>query len=567
MIPSFPHYTGPYQVGSIDIEIPVSELESPVSIPSDASDIHTVLVRVFYPATPESHDRNVDWLPSPQRQSLSAYARFVGLGPAAASIVSYIPRHTHYTKIPAHKNAATFASPLASDGRWPTAIFSHGLAGCRNSYSSIAGSLASHGVIVFCPEHRDGSAILTMVRNPSARARRFPNWWGTAEMRLYLDIGHEVTAETFKARDRQLRIRLWELGLVHSLIIAIDRGQKLGNLKTSARSLGQFADKMDVHRPGKMVFMGHSFGAASVVQFIKSVYYANSPALKGLADPLFVPHRDSNLCAQITHENVVILLDMWCLPLFDPSTTALLELPLPAYDNVRGAPGGRAILAVDSEQFVKWSEHFHATARIVSKRPGQRVVSQEDFVNQATGAKMDPARFFWVHGSAHMNQSDFCVLFPWLTKKIFKAGHPEQVLRLNLRAQLQVLRENGVVVAETSAKDRVDDGREDANNCSSSHGSARASADGEPELGHENSCVRLSYDNTIFNMPDTIKAWGRVDIFEMGAESANFGWKTDSANPMSNSDSDQSTSATASTNGGQGNLEISQETLAQQISV
>ncbi|KAL5614559.1 hypothetical protein BROUX41_004662 [Berkeleyomyces rouxiae] len=576
MIPSFPDYTGPYQVGSIDIEVPVLELQAPSSTPSETSDIHTVLVRVFYPATPEPQDCKVRWLPSPQRQSVSAYARFIGLGSAVASVVSYLPRHTHYAKIPAYKNAPPFASPAAANGRWPTAIFSHGLAGCRNSYSYIAGSLASHGVVVFCPEHRDGSAILTMMRSPSTshKSKRFSSWRNAAQMRPYLDIGHEVTAETFKARHKQLKIRLWELGLVHSLIMAVDRGDKLTNLKTTARGLGQLAGIMDVHRPGKMIFMGHSFGAASMVQFTKSVYYADSATLKGLASPLFTPRRDSDLCTQVTHENVIILLDMWCMPLFDPSTTLLLELPLPAYDNVPGAPGGRAVLAIESEQFVKWNEHFHATARVISKQPGQRVVAREHLVNSATGDSLEPARFFWVRGSAHMNQSDFCVLFPWMTKKMFKAGHPEQVLRLNLRAQLQMLRDNSVIVAETSVNDCVDDGGE---GCGSERENSQRSGN-SPSLppnfkpGHENKRARLSHDKLIFESPDTIKAWARVDIFGMGAESPAFGWNID-ATASSNVSAEETAAAT--TTAGLSNQrqpepgirENSQETLAQEIVV
>lgn len=88
MIPSFPDYTGPYRVGTIDIEVPVTELSSPAPVPSNATDIHTILVRVYYPAEPNTGGHKIHWLPTPQRQNVSAYAQFMGLGPTVSSLVS-----------------------------------------------------------------------------------------------------------------------------------------------------------------------------------------------------------------------------------------------------------------------------------------------------------------------------------------------------------------------------------------------------------------------------------------------------------------------------------------------
>ena len=87
-IPAFPEYTGPYKVGTVDLEIPVSELGSPSPRPDAAADIHTVQFRIFYPATADSDGPPISWLPNPQRLHVSAYAQFLGLGPAAASFLS-----------------------------------------------------------------------------------------------------------------------------------------------------------------------------------------------------------------------------------------------------------------------------------------------------------------------------------------------------------------------------------------------------------------------------------------------------------------------------------------------
>lgn len=96
LVPSFPAYTGPYKVGTIDVEIPVSHLTSPSPTPEGARDIHTVLFRVYYPATPDSDSSPITWLPAPQRLHLNFYTQFLGLGPRTASLFSYDFSSTHY---------------------------------------------------------------------------------------------------------------------------------------------------------------------------------------------------------------------------------------------------------------------------------------------------------------------------------------------------------------------------------------------------------------------------------------------------------------------------------------
>jgi len=63
---------------------------------------------------------------------------------------------------------------------------------------------------------------------------------------------------------------------------------------------------------------------------------------------------------------------------------------------------------------------------------------------------------FYPSDSAHLSQSDFGVVFPWLIGHFLKVKEPERLLQLNVRAILQVLRINNVEVAPPSHVDLED---------------------------------------------------------------------------------------------------------------
>ncbi|KAK8036209.1 Platelet-activating factor acetylhydrolase [Apiospora rasikravindrae] len=525
-VPGFDEYSGPYKVGTIDVEIPITELESPAPAPANTDDIETVQFRVFYPAQPESTGKRITWLPAPQRDHLTAYIKFLGIGSLVAQAVSFLPRHLHYTTIPVIKNAPIL-EPDTPNKRWPTAIFSHGLGGSRNAYSQIVGSLASHGVVVICPEHRDGSAVASFVRIPSEQNRYFVR--NTRRIIPYIRISHEATDEVYAQRCSQLRTRMWELGMIHDALLKIDKGTKLSNLNTStpSESMSQFANQLHIHEPGSIIFAGHSFGAATTVQFLKSVYYAGSPALDSMEDPLYTPEVKSSLCQQITPKNPTILLDLWCFPLLAKSFKPLFDLPLPVYDDVPGAPGGNGLLAVESQDFYKWKEHLHVTAHVLSPDPSAKVVKPTAY-ERPSGVKMAEPNFFYVHNSAHLNQSDFGVLFPWLTKKIFGSDSPERALRLNLRAILQVLRVNQVPIARTWVGDLVE---------GTDVGKAAAATEAGAEAGNKAADDGIHDDKAIFarvTEAGPVEAWSWIDIVGMGDSAAD----SDGANSSNQQNAD-----------------------------
>jgi platelet-activating factor acetylhydrolase len=362
---------------------------------------------------------------------------------------SYFPGILQYISIPVNKNAPLL-KPHTKDSRWPVMIFSHGLGGSRNTYSHLIGSIASHGVIVIAPEHRDGSTPISYIRDvPSTNSPTEKTSTNKSTRTVdYLRLSHTPSPEVEAGRNAQLRIRLWELGLIHQSLLSVDENVPLTNLNTSSVSLAQFASQMGVHKPGSITFAGHSFGAATVAQFVKSVYCSpkNAEAPKEYT-PLFTPSSRSLITTQITPNTPVILLDVWCLPLRAQTTRWLWNQPFPCYSE--NGPGGAALLAVESQAFFKWKVHLKATKRLLSPNPAS---DEYDYAKEGGGEWTRP-NFFYASNSAHLSQSDFGILFRTITKRLFSVEEPERVLRLNVRAALQVMRNQGIEVSKTCEAD------------------------------------------------------------------------------------------------------------------
>ena len=314
-------------------------------------------------------------------------------------------------------------------------VFSHGLSGTRNAYSHITGSIASHGMVVIAPEHRDGSAPISFINNQDGSPPKVINYWS---------IQHYPQEEVYRnvadSRNHQLKIRLWELGLVYDALLKLDIGEPLTNIISNPKHpnlLPMFASTLDIHSPGKIAWSGHSFGAAAIVQFIKSIFYPFEPRKGSIS--LYTPSRTSLLSKQITPSSPISLLDVWTVPLKNLNTTSWLwQKPLPCYaDPARGSPP----LAILSEAFYKWEMNLNNTKELISPPRNQKSSSQTK------------PHIFYPLGSAHLSQSDFGHLYPWLTKKLFHAQEPERTMRLNVRAILESLRRSGIKVADTSAAD------------------------------------------------------------------------------------------------------------------
>ena len=371
LTPAVPRFPGPYAVGSAEYEIPISEIDTQTSPPDP--NITTIKFRLFYPTDAPYQGETIPWVPdspTPQKQWVDAFGRFLGASLGWSSIVNSLLGIMTCITIPAIPNA-----PLRRRSTpYPLAIFSHGLAGNHNTYSYLCGSLASCGIITAAPEHRDGSCPIAMIRSVDGKvASEVP----------YRKYSHNPTEEIFNARNAQLRTRLWELDLLYAALNKLNSGEQLANyaLVGSKEQAPNLDSSMDF-TPGHVTWVGHSFGAATITQFVKSIYYHHSlPSLKGAPHeedphwaPIYRPHSSSALITQITPSSPVALLDVWTMPLRAQSTEWLWERPLPSHDRPSTDSGPTAV-SVMSTEFYNWTELLNRTRALLSYDP-KRVATE-----------------------------------------------------------------------------------------------------------------------------------------------------------------------------------------------
>lgn len=291
-------------------------------------------------------------------------------------------------------------------------------------------------MVVLAPESRDGSCPISYIR----ATKDFPS--STVD---YKRISHKVSPEVYQARDEMVETRLWELSLLHEAILKIDAGRTFNNVDTKSAKLGKstvsetlrgFCGNLAVHDPASIAWAGHSFGAATTVQFLKSIFYhPHNPSRSKNIAPAGSPNLlafepSAALLSQVTAGTPTILLDLWTLPLNSPNAS-INKLPMPYYTS--GDTNTSPILAILSRAFVNWTGNFDHVKRHL-RAP-------------STSIQHGAPLIFYPASSAHLSQSDFGVLFPRVTKYLAKAEEPERTLKLNTRAILEMLRGKGFEVA------------------------------------------------------------------------------------------------------------------------
>lgn len=485
---TLPKYTGPYNVGIMDIEIPVRQ-------PRLFSDIRrkdqhllrleTVLFSIYYPTfdskySPEPSGRRYwsreTWLPRPRPRIARGYGRFAGLGtlPPGGKIgeqwedlmIPFFAATTMWTKIPALRNArlarswpvedtATKQENEHTDGSestsredehpvFPLFIFSHGLGGSRTVYSSLCGEFASYGFIVVALEHRDGSGPRTYINHPKdvnlenvdPEMRKVINDHDPkARKRGYHKVDYIFPKDNpydtspnnpkgldWDLRTAQMQLRLAEIEEAYHIMGEIHAGRgaeiakrnlrKKGYIASSSRGLEgiDWSTWKDSFRLEDVTVLGHSFGAATTVELLRS----------GKRFP---------------HVRQGIIYDIWGAAVRTPDNPIDSHISVP-------------LLALNSEAFSYWPSNFRTVDSLVAEARSDPHAA--------------PAWLLTVRGTIHISQSDFSLLYPKLCAFLLRAmANPRRALDVNVSATFEFLMklDEGVrEVARHTMRDREDEG-------------------------------------------------------------------------------------------------------------
>lgn len=253
-IPSTLAPTGPYQVGTSIFEwVDEARDETLAGAPVGK---RRIMVQVWYPAVVEPGST-----PAPYLSNLAVQ------GPAAAAVFklpSFTLSHVNLAATHAYLNSpvVTGTGPLRTDERFPVLVFSHGWTGFRVQNTYQMEELASHGYVVFAPDHTYGAAATAFqdgtvaLSRPELLPKGVPN------------------AEYERAALRLGPVWAGDIGFVLDQAARLDSGEIPSPLQA----------KMDL---GTVGVFGHSTGGGAAVQFC----VADARCKVGLAmDAWLVPY-------------------------------------------------------------------------------------------------------------------------------------------------------------------------------------------------------------------------------------------------------------------------------------
>lgn len=299
-----PAYTGPYDVGAVDLELP---LDPPQRV-SDATflrdgnpafEVKTVLFTLYYPTAKNSKQGDGErrrrdklyWIPSPVSATAKGYARFLGMdnflvrGLLTAGLWLVSPWGI---SIPAQVGAPVLAASGGDDKKeealqnqlLPVMIFTHGMLSSRTDYTSYLGELASRGVVVAALEHRDGSSpgsAIVCKKRGEPDAWRY--WFGLSDLDTSASTTNTKEGQGFDIaafKEAQLSFReaeisaaatvLRDLDAGHSDMIASQNPRQPSSFSSSNNFLSGFHNRLDTTH---LLLGGHSYGATGALRALR----------------------------------------------------------------------------------------------------------------------------------------------------------------------------------------------------------------------------------------------------------------------------------------------------------
>ncbi|KAI0161452.1 PAF acetylhydrolase [Xylariaceae sp. FL1272] len=300
-----PMYSGPYSVGIIDIEVPVSprvvvDTARYKRSGKNAFQIETVLFSLYYPATQgQSNESKHHWVDKPVSVTGKGYAKFAHVSNFVTDAVftGAVRALVGGVEIPAKVDMplADLAPAISSHPDteeyeqkenvivteiqgYRVIVFSHGMASSRTDYTHYAGELASRGFVVAMIEHRDGScpgSVISQEGEPNQRKFAF-------RMSEVEDIdGQKLEVDEFKRA--QLNFREAEIEETVNVLRQINDGKGdevfRSNSRREGSQLSDWAGRLNIN---EMVMAGHSYGATGALQALKNSPNEKRPFIGGI---------------------------------------------------------------------------------------------------------------------------------------------------------------------------------------------------------------------------------------------------------------------------------------------
>lgn len=445
-----PKYTGPYEVGTIDLEVPAKEPRTFSDITRQKVHVlalETVLMTIYYPAhinagveiqTSAAKQRfRPTWLSRPRDLTSRGYARFAAL-PERLTMLWFLCT-TWFTKLPAYKNAR-IADHWPQPGRatahhrkttrmkgdpppggleqpkFPLIFFSHGLGGTRTAYSSVCGEFASHGFVVVALEHRDGSGPRTIINHPEygPASRENREKLGNIEHRAdEYDRPYDMVDFVFPKHDRY----------------DTTPGHEVDKELRSAQIDLRLAEIQEAYLIMHDICAGNGADVAANNLRLKGAIGASRAALDGIDWSYWTDRFHTDGVTMVGHSfgatTTVELLRQRAEDRFQYATQGIV------YDiwgmPVRANPSHHIqvpLLGINSEAFMYWSDNFNVARNIAHE----------------TLEAGQPAWLLTVRGTVHISQSDFCILYPHIASLVLKmTADPVRAIDLNLDASLDFL--------------------------------------------------------------------------------------------------------------------------------
>lgn len=427
ILKSLPPSSGPYDVGSIDLEIPVEKVD--FGIKRDGKSVlvmETVLFTILYPIklgtnrmrAPDGRKRwsRQLWLSKDRNKMGRGYGDFSGVNEAWCQF--FFNASVGLTKLPAWRNAPiaehfpaegnvrekgaeirdqSADDPLDRPPRFPIVLFTHGLGGTRTTYSALCSEYASYGFTCVAIEHRDGSGPRTFVNYEDGTEARVVDYIRPEDGRT--DTSNEEETD-HELRNAQLRMRKREIHETWKILCQINSGNgakvaiQNRRIKPLTNAIGgtsrgtkgiQWDKWQDRLQVDNCIMCGHSFGGATTVSVLRT------PEM-------------------LKYIKYGIVLDIWGqgLPLS----------PLEDEQEHVSTP----ILAMGSESFLYWEENLKIMFDLArdTRNNGQQIW------------------MLTIRGSFHLSFSDFSILWPRIFKVLFKTKiQPQRGIDIMINASME----------------------------------------------------------------------------------------------------------------------------------